>query len=389
MIERIAIAGTDVPLVDVFASVTIRHGRVNADDPPLASTASLSIVDATRELTSSFRVADELVIETVGAVPRFVGRITDAKFSDGTLAVLAVSSLSWLARRPVGLVDYPSELWSDRVHRVLGEAGALTTWAGTDGSWASSSATWETVEEGAVVELGDVDPMLAARVADETTLGAYLAALVETNPAAIAQLPNGAILVQELTARKARPTVELEPDLVAANPEWAQVDEVTNVLDVEWSGGELTSRDELSADRFEERAESITTELLLEADAEDLGDRAVQRRAWPRWEIERAELLELDSALAIGDPVSIPLLEDGAPLPTYLGVLEGWEDSIEVGPDTDDDGELDLQWTTILNLSPPRYSGIGIAWADVPATETWADADADVTWNEPELVLAD
>lgn len=388
MIERVAIAGTDVDLLDVFAAVTIRHGRGSADDGPLASTASLSLIDVARELSASFRVADELRIELADGVPRFVGRITDASFSDGTLALLAVSSLSWLARRPIGLGDWPEEAWSSRVRRALLEAGALTTWAETDGTWADAAGTWEEAEHGYVLELGDFDPIVAARPADPTTLGQYLGELVATNAAAIAQLPDGAILVQELTARKGRTTVELDPDLVAANPEWTQVDEVTNRIELEWSGGEVVATDELSRVRFEERSDSISTELAVLEDAEDRAEREVARRAWPRWELSRAELLELDVGLDVGDPVSISELEAGAPASTYLGVLEGWEDHVEQGSETIDGERVGvLEWRMVLSLSPPRYSGIGIAWEGLPASETWADAGA-ATWNEPELILA-
>lgn len=388
MIERVAIAGTDVPLLDVFASVTIRHGRGGPDDGPLASTASLSIIGATRELTSSFRVADELAIELAGDVPRFVGRITDAAFSDGTLALLAVSSLSWLSRRPVGLSDYPEEPWSDRVRRVFTDAGALVSWAETSGSWSSAPGVWEEADaERYLLELGELDPVLAARPAEPTTLGQYLGELVETNAAAVAQLPNGAILVQELTARKGRTTVDLDPNLVAANPEWTQVDEVANRVAVEWAGGSEESSESASIARFEERARTISTELALAADADARAERDVQRGAFPRWELSRAELLELDAELAIGDPVSISGLEDGAPFSTYLGVLEGWEDHVDQGSETVDGERVGvLEWRMILNLSPPRYSGIGVTWEAFPSSESWADAGATL-WTEPELAL--
>lgn len=393
MIERVAIAGADVPLEDVYASVTLRHGRGSVDDGPLTSTATLSLVGVERTLSASFRVADALEIYLAGDEPRFVGRVTDAAFSDGALSIIAVSSLSWLARRPVGLEDYPEELWSARVRRVLTEAGALTSWAEAEGTWADAVGSWLEAERKYVLEVGDLDPLLAARPADETDLGAYLGELVESHPAAIAQLPSGAILVQELTARKGRATVDLDPNLVAANPEWAQVDEVTNSIAVEWADGDTfgvpVAVDPLSVDRFEERAVTISTELAVLEDAEDRADREVARRAWPRWEVARAELLELDAALEIGDPVSLAQLEDGAPASTYVGIIEGWEDHVEVGPDTDGDGERDLEWRILLNLSHPRYSGIGLAWEAMPADETWGDAPIEATWLEPELVLAD
>lgn len=383
MIERVVIAGAEIPLEDVFAALTIRHGRGSVDDAPLASTATLSLVNVTRELSSSFRVGDELELELAAGVRRFSGRITDAGYVAGTLAIIAVSSLSWLARRKVGAVDYPEEAWSSRVYRVIREAGIGSSWSEREGTWAEATDTWLEAETELELELGEYDPTLAARPAQETTLGAYLAELVESVPAAIAQLPNGAILVQELTARKSRPTFSLDPAKVAADPEWAQVDEIANVAKVEWAGGEVVELEPVSHARFEEREATFRTELADLEEAEDRADRETARRAMPRWELERLELLDLEPAIGIGTPVVVTELEAGAPAASYFGVVEGWEDQLEPNPREDS-----IDWSMVLTLSPPRYSGIGITWAAVPAVVTWATAGA-ATWNEPELALTD
>lgn len=383
MIEAVRIGGAAIPLADVFAAVVIRHGRSSADDAPLASTATLSLVNVTRELTSSFAIGDELELDTTGAVPRFRGRITDAAFADDVLAIIAVSSLALVADETVGAVDYPEEAWSSRVYRVLREAGVGTSWLELGGTWAASTETWAEAEHELEIDVGDSDPLLAARPADPVELASYLAALAESNPAAIANLPNGAVLVQELTARRELAGVTPDPSIVAANPAWAMVTELVNRATVEWAGGEETVEDPVSVERFEhEYPDTIKTELALAADAADYAARIVAQRAYPRWEIDAAELLELVSAITIGTPVTLEQLEAGAPFGTYIGLVEGWTDAI--GPGSDGA----LEWTQELRLSPPRLSGVGLRWHETPADEVWADADA-VRWNEPELLLTD
>lgn len=386
MIERVAIAETDLALEDVLAAVTIRHGRGAADDPPLASTATLTLVNVTREVSSSFSVADALEVYLADDVPRFVGRITDAALTDAGLSIIAVSSLSWLSGRTIGLEDWPEEPWSDRVARAFLEAGYAVTWEGWIGTWADAgAATWaEPVENPPVtIEVGDADPLIAARPAEEVKLGAYLATLAESEPAAIANLPNGNVIVQALSARKTHEPVALDPLAVAYAPEWTMVDDVRNLITVEYDGGTVIAQDPASIARFGDvpRERKITTELALEADAITRAALALAREALPDWLIADAELLELEDALTIGDPVVLSELPSWAPQPSYVGLLEGWEDHVEKIEGVDG-----LAWNMRLTLSAPRLSGVGLQWAAIPAAEVWADAGA-ATWAEPETIL--
>lgn len=363
MIERVAIDGTDLAPETIFASLTIRHGRGSVDDGPLGSTATLTLVDVDRPLTSAFRVGVEIEVDTTGAVPRFRGRITDASLdpADATLAILAVSTLARISGRPVGAGAWPAESWSDRVERAFTEAGELAA---------------------LVLEIGDDDPALAARAAEETKLADMLAELAETVPAAIADLPNGSVLVQAVTARKGAALLELDPAIVALAPEWAQADDVRNVVRVEWSGGEVEQSDAPSIAEYDEREPlTISTTLANLADAEARALLELNRRARPDWIVERADLLALDSALEIGSALAILDQPASAPKPVALGMLEGWTDRIEP------DGEGGLDWTMELALSPARLSGYGATWNTVDPAETWNTVDPSITWNENEELL--
>lgn len=356
MIERVAIDGVDVALGDVFAAVTIRHGRGSVDDGPLGSTATLSLVNVDRAFTSSFRVGRELAIDTTGAVPRFRGRITDATLvpdDSPTLSVVAISTLARISGRPVGAVAWPSETWSDRVERAFLEADADAL---------------------LVLEVGGTNPTLAARDAEETNLGELLAALAQTVPAAIADLPSGDVLVQAIDTRQGRAVVELDPAEVVYPTEWAQTDDVRNVVRVEWSGGTVEQTDASSIAELDERAPlTLSTELTTGAEANARALLELNRRARPEWTLDRVELLALDPALGIGTPVRVVELPAAAPTERTIRLLEGWEDHVE--------GD---EWTMQLALSAPALSGYGIPWQSLDAGLAWQDVDAGIAWTDSE-----
>lgn len=366
MIESVEIDGDAIALADVFAAVTLRHGRASVDDEPLGSTATLSLVNVDAAFTGPFRVGRELAIDVTGAVARFRGRITDAALNtddpdEPTLSILAVSTLARISGRKVGAVDWPAEAWSDRVERAFTEAGALAE---------------------LVLEIGTEDPALAARPAEEASLADVLQELAETVSAAIADRPDGKVLVQAVTSRQGAEPIELDPELVVLAPEWAQSDDVANVVRVEWSGGTVELQDASSIALYDERAPLTISTLLSSVDAANArAALELNRRSRPDWRIDSAELLELDLDLAIGSPVMLTELPAASPRPLHIGMLEGWTDHVEaVG------GEL--EWTMTLSLSPQRLSGYGLAWEDVPSAIAWEDVDPSITWDEPEQMLA-
>lgn len=522
MIEAIRLDGDVIDLADVFASVTLRHGREDVDADPIGSTATLSLVNVDAAFTAAFRVGRELAIDTVGAVARFRGRITDAALNtddpdEPTLSILAVSTLARLSGRKVGQTAWPSERWSARVERALVEAGAAPnlfpgaslgqqTWQGDWGAWLggiSAAPSAAEVLEGAtsmrvlltsidpggsyvghsptftnprqgplrlsfwakgvgasigqpfflrlnesggviagdqlsagvdaplpaewtrfeslgqiaqpdrggaytytgepvagaagtfyiagltitrpdegpelVLEVGSSDPMVAARAADETTLADVLQELAQTVPAAIADLPDGRILVQAVSARARREAISLDPDLVVFAPEWAQSDDVANVVRVEWSGGTFERTDPSSVAEYDERAPLVLSTLLTTlADVEARSAIELNRRARPDWRIDHAELLELDADLGIGSAVLLTELPAASPRTTHIGMLEGWTDHVEAIA-----GEL--EWTMTLSLSPQRLSGHGFRWNELPAGLTWDEA-ASATWDDVQLL---
>jgi hypothetical protein len=383
LIERVLLNGADLELEDVFAELTIRHGRGSVDDGPMASTATLRLVNLERELVAAFSAGDTLELLLAADVPRFRGRVTDAAVGEDGLSIVAVSSMSWLSRRIVGGSDWPAESWHARLVRVFQDAGILLAWAEIPGTWAEHAGSWldAGIAGRLTIEEDDAGPMLAARVSSTETLGGYLAGeFRESEPAVAANLPDGTVLVQQLAARAAKAELEPDPNLVAFPPEWTQTDEVENDLTLDYDTGTVYAQNADSIERFELRPNQITTALVSSVNASELAALRVARRGFPRWNAQTIELLELEPALSIGTPVRLHELPAWAPASAYLGIVEGWEDHIAPA----DDGSL--AWTMVLYLSDPRLSGgFGVLWFTVNPAETWSTAPP-ATWNAPETL---
>lgn len=366
MIERTLLAGVELDPLEILAAVTIRHGRSSIDDGLVASTATLRIVGVTPERVAAFAAGDPLDLLLADNVPRFRGRVSDAKLAEEGLEVVAVSSLAWYGNRPIGLGAWPSESWLDRLFRILEEAGlsAGLEWREILGTWAAQPSEWNVgygMDQRVLVQ-GDFSTVLSARAAGETTLANYLGGSFRVSvPAAIATLPDGRILVQRLSIRPATFSIplDLDPDLVAFAPEFTQTDDVVNEVSVEWESGTETAEDAASVARFGPRPESLRTELHVAADAEDLAATRIAARSFPRWRAEPVELLELEDAITIGTLVQIDELPEWAPeqglswvaAGRYAGNVEGWEDRLEA------DGRGGLEWNQQLHLSDPLLSG--------------------------------
>lgn len=510
---RLAVGGADLPLDEIEAELTVRHGRQSPDDAPLASSLVCSLVGVDRAFSGAFRVGAELAFDHEGH-QRFAGRITDATLDDDRLSLVAVSSLARKLKVKVGADDWPVEPWASRVGRIFGlgpdslvvnlapnggfeanndstywtgyfasggagaegrqsgfskygawafrlDAGTVDLGGGLSGrgdatgapvlaagvdtgatytisawfagapctvrfgvkwvsggttvydtvdvvvgaSWAravhsftrpaagvyisieikvaGTATTWFYVdgvqlEKGALahdyvdtstgpasndpaptpedeVVLRQVDPafnpLVAARAAAETTIGALLGELTASVPAAVADTPDGRVLIQALGFRSTLPVHELDPDLVAFAPEWTQVDDVQNVIDFEWFAGTVHVEDAVSIEDFPDAAPlTLQSNLYRVEDATARAADELALRALPAWTLGGVELLAFDPDIGIGTPIGLSELQPAAPVADVVGLVEGWQDHVRAVR-----GEL--AWNMTLYLSSAERSG--------------------------------
>jgi hypothetical protein len=359
----LTIGSTTIDLDDVIADVTIRHGRVDVYEAASPSTLQLTIEDVPRSFTRAFRVGSPLVFtctDGTTVAPRFTGTVTDGAVDDSRLTAIAVGRLSTLASHSVGKVDYPVEAWSARVTRAFTEAGL--------------AAYLQLVAPAA-----GTDPQLAARVAatdGPVGLDEYLTALADMVGAAVADTPDGKILVQPISSRTPSGSITLDPDLVAYVPTWTQVLPLANVVTVNYVGGSVTVQDDGSVAFYGPRPTSIETTFTTLAAATARANERLARSSYSHWNIPSAPYL-VGARFGIGAPITLTDMPAGSPYATWTPILEGWQDNIT------GDGR-DLDWTMELALSDPLASGLTLPWNAVPTSPayTWAAINQSTAWRD-------
>lgn len=354
--------GAVIPLTDVEADVVIHHGRSAIEDEPTASTAQLVFHSVDNAFVTAFEVGQSLKVTVrdgaAAPVPRFTGRITDARLDVDRLTVIAVGRWAQVRAYVVGDVDWPAESWSARVTRLFTEAG-----------------------QSALLVLepdAGFNPQIAARTtatAGPTTLGDYLTFLAAMVGALVADLPDGKILVQAIGARSLAAAVELDPADVAYAPAWLEQLPGGNIVKVRYQadqGQSVTVTDSGSVSQYGERPETIDTAFVNSADATTRANTRLGRAAYSHWEIPEAPLLR-GLELRVGHPVILAGLPPAAPFEPWSPVVEGWTDTI-----TGDD------WAMALALSDPLISGLALPWNVVPPEPDyrWNTVDTATDWTE-------
>jgi hypothetical protein len=323
--------------------------------------------------------------------PRFTGRITDASLDDDLLTVIGAGTLSTLGHYWIGGDPWPAERWSERVARAFSEAGlAELVHLTYDPEWDP-----QLIARGSVDEPPDVVSLLD-----------YLGELAGAVGAAVVDLPDGRVLVQEVAARAQTSGsawnqvpdtiawIDVDPALTWSNasdavpgelpelvvdgadvayvPVWEQTLDVENIVEVRYGDPEqsVTAVEQASIDFYGPSPSSSSTPLALVDDADRRASQRVSRRAFARWGMTAAPLLR-PYPFAIGQVVELGDFPPASPHERWRGVLEGWTDTIT--------GEW---WTCELALSDPVLSGVAIFWLDVPDTLTWIDVDPACTWND-------
>jgi len=362
----IVIGSTTIALADVAADVTIHHGR---DDPaagPTASTCQIRVYDVAEPFVDAFHVGQTLTVSVAdppaAAAPRFTGRITDAALDENDLTVIAAGAVATLYRYQVGTVAWPVEAWSARVSRLFSEAGI------------SSSLVLQADSK--------FDPPVAARdpaTAGDTTVGDYLAFLAPMVGAVIVDRPDGKVLVQAIGARSLAAEAILDPADVLYSPQWTQELPPGNVVTVRYTGDQsesVTVTDSASIGIYGRREVTIDTSFTQTADATTRANQALNRGAYPHWNMRAAELVR-GLVLSVGQPVELHTLPAASPYDPWTPIVEGWTDTIT--------GDV---WRMALSLSDPLASGLVITWNAVPATLLWNQVNPDTSWAEA-LTLED
>jgi hypothetical protein len=147
-------------------------------------------------------------------------------------------------------------------------------------------------------------------------------------------------------------------------------------------GSAKTAQNLQSIETFGFKAETINSLIHDATDAQDVADRYIALRAFPRaffeqitFPITNPELDDTDRDALLGIFVGQPIKITDLPVQIaqneqFEGYVEGWSWSTAFN-------ELFLT----INLSPIEFSQVAVKWEDVSASEYWNTLSAILTWE--------
>jgi len=361
-VSSVSIDGATMPLENVAADITIRHGRGSYYDATTPSTAQVTLVGVAKGFVQAIALSKPLVIryrvDGGPEKPRFTGRTTDASVDGDRVTLIAVGRLSTLDSYIVGTQAYVAQGLRGRVSTVFNEAGLL---AYLD------------------YPLAGLAPNLNARPVAPVSLAEYLDSLLAIGQAQATDAPDGTIRFDAGKSRDANSPTTIPGSDVEFVPGWAKVLPGANraVIGYGTANPQLTSivADQTAKDLYGERTFTANpSEISNKSDADILAQSVVSQQKTPRWTTPSLSLLR-GYELRVGQALKISGLPAPAPYSVWTAYVEGWQDTIQ------SDGRQ-LVWTMDVALSDTGLSGevAHVVWSDLPATDHWDTINPAVSW---------
>jgi hypothetical protein len=389
-----------------ISDVTHQAGRDDIYTQPTPSYISLTLVALNNE-NYNFQVNDGIALQVKDSSDNFVslfgGNITDITVEVATASVLgqtfaySIIALGSLAKLPKVIYegtlardddgDQIYELLSDLFLNNWNEVPAAETWAGYD-----PTITWANAEN---LGLGEIDRPgqfdIRARSAEPDTVY-NIASLIAQSAFGVLYEDNqgrigyaDAIHRQNYLANNGYTDISANTAFGVGLKVLTRGADVRNDVVVRFGSGfgsERTALDATSIELFGFRGESLNTVLHDGNDAQDVADRFIELRAYPRalfdsitFPITNSEIDDPDRDallnIFVGQPMRITDLPvQIAPTSQFEGYVEGWRWSTRFN-------ELFLT----INLSPIEFSTVALRWEQVSASEAWNTLSGTLTWE--------
>jgi hypothetical protein len=389
-----------------ISDVTHQAGRDDIYTQPTPSYISLTLVALNNE-NYNFQVNDGIALQVKDSSDNFVslfgGNITDITVEVATASVLgqtfaySIIALGSLAKLPKviyeGTLDRADD--GDQIYQLLSdlflnnwnEVPAAETWAGYD-----PTITWANAEN---LGLGEIDRPgqfdIRARSAEPDTVY-NIASLIAQSAFGVLYEDNqgrigyaDAINRQNYLANNGYTDISANTAFGVGLKVLTRGADVRNDVVVRFGSGfgsERTALDATSIELFGFRGESLNTVLHDGNDAQDVADRFIELRAYPRalfdsitFPITNSEIDDPDRDallnIFVGQPMRITDLPvQIAPTSQFEGYVEGWRWSTRFN-------ELFLT----INLSPIEFSTVALRWEQVSASEEWDTLSGTLTWE--------
>jgi hypothetical protein len=409
---KLVIAGveyTDVAISDISHEA----GRTDIYQQPNPGYIQVDLV-ALNNQTYDIQVNDGLTLQlknTSGTyVSIFGGNITDitiavgATGSVGTVlnySIIALGSLAKLAKIiTTGVLSKDDD--GDQIYALLSQY-LLNNWNGLPAAetWATYNAT-ETWANAANIGLGEIDRPgqyeMENRASAEDTIYNVVSLIANSAFGYLYEDNNGDIGYADAAHRQnyaaTNGFVEISANTAIGSglATKTQIGDVRNSVAINYGnnyGSQKTASDVTSIGTYGYKAESINSTIHDATDAQNVANRYISLRAYPKpnfdsitFPITNPELDNTDRdallGVFIGQPIRITDLP--AQIATggfFEGYVEGWNWSTSFN-----------QLYLTINLSPIEFSAVFQSWSEVNASEAWNTLSSIITWQTAIGVIA-
>jgi hypothetical protein len=409
---KLVIAGveyTDVAISDISHEA----GRTDIYQQPNPGYIQVDLV-ALNNQTYDIQVNDGLTLQlknTSGTyVSIFGGNITDitiavgATGSVGTVlnySIIALGSLAKLAKIiTTGVLSQDDD--GDQIYALLTQY-LLNNWNGLPAAetWATYNAT-ETWANAANIGLGEIDRPgqyeMENRNSAEDTIYNVVSLIANSAFGYLYEDNNGDIGYADAAHRQnyaaTNGFVEISANTAIGSglATKTQIGDVRNSVAINYGnnyGSQKTASDVTSIGTYGYKAESINSTIHDATDAQNVANRYISLRAYPKpnfdsitFPITNPELDDTDRdallGVFIGQPIRITDLP--AQIATggfFEGYVEGWNWSTSFN-----------QLYLTINLSPIEFSAVFQSWSEVNASEAWNTLSSIITWQTAIGVIA-
>jgi hypothetical protein len=401
---RIKANGTEVTSV-TLADLQITTGRTDINSPTPAGYCSLRLIN-TDNTVYSFTVNTSILIEVQNSsatyVPIFGGRISDIRqsvTSAGNTAVVTnifITAIGPLARLQRATFDgnLAEGLDGAQIQDLLDDL-LLGSWNEVPPAetWDTYNAT-ETWAEAQNIGLGDIDAgeyTMSSRQITDQVISNVANQIASSALGYLYEDANGLIGYADASHRQDYLTANGYTDLDANQAIGAGIGivqrqgELVNKLIIDYGNNfntQYIAQDTDSQATFGLYAEQFSSYLKNTADVEDMADRVIQLRSYPRYlfqsitfPIQNPEMDngDRDALLSIfmGQPVRITNLPPQFLGGEFTGYVEGWTFRASVSG-----------LSITLNASPTEFSAISQRWNQVNAAESWNSVLNTLEWQD-------
>jgi hypothetical protein len=401
---RIKANGTEITSV-TLADLQITTGRTDINSPTPAGYCSLRLIN-TDGTVYNFTINTSITIEVQNTsatyVPIFGGRISDIRqtvSSTGgvaTVTTINITAIGALARLQRATFDgnlaegldgaQITDLLDDLLLNAWNEVPPAETWDTYD-----ATETWATAEN---IGLGEIDAgeyTMASRQITDQVISNIANQIASSALGYLYEDANGLIGYADASHRQDYLTANGYTDLDANHAIGAGIGivqrqgELVNKIIIDYGNNfnsQYIAQDTASQSTFGLYAEQFSSYLKNTADVEDMADRVIQLRSYPRYlfqsitfPLQNPEMdnADRDALLAVfmGQPIRVTNLPPQMLGGEFTGYVEGWTFRASVSG-----------LFITLTASPTEFSASAQRWNQVNAAESWNSVLNTLEWQD-------